>query len=186
MPSEINDLVGRCLSGDAAAVGQFVEQFQQIVYARCVRLLGDRHDAEDATQETLLRALRSLHRWNPRRPLLPWLLAIASNRCRTMGAQRRQRPGTRAPLHDIPQPELSDGATLAEELQSAIDQLREDYQTVFHLFYRQELSCTEIGLLLGVPEGTVKTWLHRARRELADRLRRRGVVSEDGHELHRL
>lgn len=184
MPSEIHDLVGRCLSGDAAAVREFVEQFQHVVFARCLRMLGDRQDAEDAMQETLLRAVRGLHQWDHERPILPWVLTIAANRCRTALVRRRERP---APHGHLPEPVLppeSGRHDLGEELEAALQELRDEYQAVFRMFYLQEWNCTEIGRSLGVPEGTVKTWLHRARKEIAERLKRRGVVSDDGHELH--
>lgn len=186
MPSEIQELVGRCLTGDTGAIRQFVEQFQHVVYARCLRMLGDRHDAEDATQETLLRAVRSLHHWDHQRPILPWILTIAANRCRTSLSRRCDRPATRAELPELAQPPGDVNRELGEELESALHELRDEYQTVFQMFYVQEWSCIDIGRCLGVPEGTVKTWLHRARKELADRLKRRGVVSDDGHELHRI
>jgi RNA polymerase sigma-70 factor (ECF subfamily) len=185
LPSEIQELVERCLNGEAGAIRKFVEQFQHVVYARCLRLLGDRHDAEDAMQETLLRAVRSLHHWDPERPILPWILTIAANRSRTALARRRDRPAVREILPEIvEQADLSQD--LGEELEAALLELRTEYQTVFRLFYLQERSCLEIGRSLGIPEGTVKTWLHRARKEIADRLKRRGVVADDGHELHRI
>ncbi|MFO1093988.1 MAG: RNA polymerase sigma factor [Planctomycetaceae bacterium] len=185
MPSDIQDLVERCLAGDPAAVREVVEQFQPVVFARCLRMLGDRQDAEDAMQETLLRVVRNLHQWDGDRPLLPWILTIAANRCRTALARRRDRPAVRAELPEPVQPAGQHGRDLGEELDAALLDLRDEYQTVFRLFYLQEWSCLDIGRSLGVPEGTVKTWLHRARNELADRLRRRGVVSDDGYELHR-
>ena len=181
MSSEIQKLVGRCLTGDAVAIRQFVERFQHVVYARCVRMLGNRHDAEDAMQETLLRAVRSLHHWDGDRPILPWVLTIAANRCRTALSRRRGRPVEFPELVEDPS---GDAADLGEELEAAVMNLRDEYQTVFRMFYLQEQSCIDIGLHMGVPEGTVKTWLHRARKEIASRLKRRGVVSDDGHELH--
>lgn len=181
MSSEIHELVGRCLTGDARAIRQFVEQFQHVVYARCVRMLGNRHDAEDAMQETLLRAVRSLHRWDSERPILPWVLTIAANRCRTALSRRRDRP---AELPELAQRSSAGSRDLGEELEAAVQELRDEYQTVFRMFYLQEWNCIDIGHSLGVPDGTVKTWLHRARKEIADRLKRRGVVSDDGHELH--
>ena len=185
MPSEIQELVGRCLNGDAGAIRQFVEQYQHVVYARCLRMLGNRHDAEDAMQETLLRAVRSLHHWDRDRPILPWVLTIAANRSRTALARRRDRPAPRAELPDVGEPSGDGNRDLAEELETALHELRDEYQAVFRMFYLQELSCLEIGRKLDVPEGTVKTWLHRARKELADRLRRRGVVADDGREKSR-
>lgn len=185
MPSEIHELVGRCLNGDAAAIRQFVDQYQQVVYARCLRMLGNRHDAEDATQETLLRIVRSLAHWDQQRPILPWILTVAVNRCRTALSRRRDRPVAGNDLGELVQQQRGDNPDLGEELESALAALRDDYQAVFRMFYQQEWNCVDIGRCLGVPEGTVKTWLYRARKEVADRLKRRGVVSEDGHELHR-
>jgi RNA polymerase sigma-70 factor (ECF subfamily) len=71
-------------------------------------------------------------------------------------------------------------------LQRAVDQLRDNYRETFVLFYQQELSCEDIGGMLGVPEGTVKTWLHRARKELVETLRQRGISPEANHELQRV
>lgn len=65
---------------------------------------------------------------------------------------------------------------LSEELNLALDQLRPDYRRCFELFYGRELSIAEISERLGVPQGTVKTWLHRSRKELAEHLQRRGVL----------
>jgi len=65
---------------------------------------------------------------------------------------------------------------VAEEVNIALEKLREEYRNCFVLFYVQELSCAQIGEILGCPQGTVKTWLHRARKELAGHLQRRGVV----------
>jgi RNA polymerase sigma-70 factor (ECF subfamily) len=76
------------------------------------------------------------------------------------------------------------GNDLGEELQLAIGQLRDTYRETFILFYQHELSCEEISQTLGVPDGTVKTWLHRARKELAETLRQRGLAPEMNHELH--
>lgn len=183
MTEDICELVRRCQAGDETAVRQFVERFQQAVFAVCLRMLGHRHDAEDAAQDTLLRAIRHLGRWDPGRPFLPWLLTIASNRCRTAMERRARRPST---TDRLPEPEAQAATPigeLGEELRLALNQLREDYQTCFLLFHQQELSCAEIADCMGVPEGTVKTWLHRARRELAQQLRRRGVIPEGRHEL---
>lgn len=178
MACEVAELVRQCLAGDETAVRRFVEQYQQAVFGVCLRMLQHRHDAEDAAQESLLRAVRNLHRWDPERPILPWLLAIATNRCRTAMEQRHRRPKTPGLL---PEPvAATDGVDreLGEELDRAIRTMRDEYQTTFILFYQQHWSCTQIGESMGVPEGTVKTWLHRARRELAETLQRRGIVPE--------
>jgi len=85
-------LVRRCLKGNAEAVQELVERFQTEVYGLCCRLLNHRHDAEDVAQEVFLRVFRSLKGWDPARPLKPWIMGIAVNRCRTWLAQRARRP----------------------------------------------------------------------------------------------
>ena len=180
---DINELVQRCLAGDEAAIRQFVGRFERIVFGLCLRMLTHRQDAEDVTQESLVRIVRNLHRWDSSRPFLPWMMAIAANRCRTLLTRRARRPMGRLVEPEMTAVVDSDSRELREELQLAIDQLREEYRSCFELFYLQELSCAEISRLVGVPEGTVKTWLHRARKELAEALRRRGVTPEGRYEL---
>ncbi len=67
---------------------------------------------------------------------------------------------------------------IAEEVQRAVDTLRDDYRQCFTLFHVQQLSVQEISDLMHVPTGTVKTWLHRARKILAEELQRRGVTAD--------
>lgn len=180
-------LVTRCLAGDRGGLLEFVEQFQGLVFAICVCQLRHRQDAEDVAQETLVRAVRYLKHWDGVRPLKPWVLAIAVNRCRTHQSKLKTRTRTVESVIEpaAPAARLS-GFDLAEELQLAISQLRDDYRTCFLLFHQQDLSIQEVARIMEVPEGTIKTWLHRARRELAELLRGRGVVTEDGHELFRI
>lgn len=181
------ELVERCLSGDAEGLRLFVEQFQGWVYALCFRQLGHRHDAEDVAQETLARAIRHLSQWDGVRPLRPWILTIAVNRCRTHQSRSNTRARTVGVEVDPPAPATRLGDfDLAEELQLALRQLREEYRTCFLLFHQQELSLHEVAQIMNCPEGTIKTWLHRARRELAALLKGRGVVTEEGHELFRI
>ena len=76
----------------ASLTRALVERFQGIVFGLSVRLLTHRHDAEDVTQEVFIRVFRSLRRWDRTRPLQPWILGIAVNRCRTWMARRARRP----------------------------------------------------------------------------------------------
>jgi RNA polymerase sigma-70 factor (ECF subfamily) len=170
-------LVRRCLRKDAQAIRLLVERFQAEVYGLCVRLLNHRHDAEDVTQEVFLRVFRSLKRWDRARPLRPWVMGIAVNRCRTWLTQRRRRPELVDYLHEtVACPLPDDSAELLQEIRAALDVLRLEYRTVFVLFHEQGQPYEEIAQALERPVGTIKTWLHRARLEILDRLRSRGMV----------
>lgn len=177
-------LVQLCLRGDAQAITALVERFQGDVFGLCVRLLNHRQDAEDVTQEVFLRVFRSLHRWDSSRPLKPWIVGIAVNRCRTWLSKRSKRPELADYLHDtVAGPPDDDAAELASEIQLALEDLRLEYRSVFVMFHEQGLPYEEIAEVLDRPVGTIKTWLHRARVEVLERLRRRGMISEVEHEL---
>jgi RNA polymerase sigma-70 factor, ECF subfamily len=179
------ELAERCLSGDQAAIREFVDHFQGLVFAICLRRLRNREDAEDVTQQTMIRAIRHLRHWDAKRPLKPWLLMIAVNRCRTRLSQRNRPSRSLDPMVDSPAGQIRLGTLdLAEELQLALSKVREEYRSCFLLFHQQELSITCIAEIMKCPEGTIKTWLHRARRELAELLIDRDVVTKDGYELH--
>ena len=85
-------LVEAIRSGDPQATRLLVERYHGVVFGLCCRMLNHRHDAEDVTQETFLRALRAIFGFDSARPIRPWLLEIAANRCRTALAVRARRP----------------------------------------------------------------------------------------------
>ena len=177
MSAEDAALVRRCLRGDTDAVRALVERFQADVFGLCVRMLRHRHDAEDVTQEVFLRVFRSLRRWDPTRQLRPWIASIAVNRCRTWLTKRGRRPETIDYVQEIAAcPAAGDVTELAVEIQAAVAELRPDYRAAFVLFHERGQPYEDIAVALGRPVGTIKTWLHRARMEVLERLRRRGMV----------
>lgn len=181
--SDLRQLLQRCLAGEEEGAREFVARFQQPVFGLCYRMLGHFQDAEDVTQDALLRALRHLSRWDQSRPFRPWLMAIAANRCRTALDRRRRRPHPTAETVDTAVAPPEPTSDLGEELQLALESVRDELRCCFVLFYQDGMSCAEISEAMNVPEGTVKTWLHRTRRQLAERLRQRGIVPETTHEL---
>ncbi len=184
MTAEDAILVRSCLKGDPAAIQTLIDRYQNHVFGLCVRLLQHRHDAEDVTQEVFLRIFRSLRRWDPKRPLKPWIMSIAVNRCRTWLAQRAKRPELRDYLNEMPVKTPSDdGPELVREIQAALKGLRLEYRTVFVMFHEQGFPYEEIAQAMAKPVGTIKTWLFRARLEVLERLRDRGMISEVEHEL---
>jgi RNA polymerase sigma-70 factor (ECF subfamily) len=179
-------LVDRCLAGDEAAAVRFVERYQAPVFALCWRMLSHRQDAEDAAQETFVRALRSLNRWDRKRPLEPWLMAIAANRCRSTMARRARRQE----IQTLPPDAIAQradpcyaGWQLAEEVERILADMPSQHVLVFRLFHEQQLSYAEIAAACERPLGTIKTWVHRARREIAEQLAAREVFYERDQKL---
>jgi RNA polymerase sigma-70 factor (ECF subfamily) len=169
-------LVELLQQGDPRAPRILIERYSDLVFGMAFGMLRHRQDAEDVAQETFLRALRAIAGFDSTRPLRPWLLSIAANRCRTALQQRVRRPALSEGLEAQPDRERPSGphSELLEELSQALDRLRPEYRLVFVLFHEQNLPYEEIGQALDRPVGTVKTWLHRARAELARHLASRG------------
>ena len=174
---DVRILVDRALSGDQHAMQQIVNRYKQRVYGLCYRMLGQREDAEDVSQEAFLRVLKSLPRWDQNRAFEPWLMTIAANRCRTKLARRKipEQSLPFAPADDRWTDE-TDAQHLLEEMQLVLQDLPENHRRAFELFHQRRLSYAEIATELKIPHGTVKTWVHRARNELIRRLILRQVL----------
>jgi RNA polymerase sigma-70 factor (ECF subfamily) len=171
------ELVRALKAGDRDAPRRLVEQYQSILFSMCMRMLGHRQDAEDVLQDTFVRALRGIGGFDGARPLRPWLLGIAANRCRTALARRGRRPVASDLLEyqaDL-RAAVADPDDLGGELERAIASLRPNYRMVFVMYHEQGLPYEEIGQVMGCPLGTIKTWIHRARAQLAEILGRRGL-----------
>ncbi len=182
--SEDVQLVQQCLSGDELSMRAFLSKYQGLVFSLCLRMLGHREDAEDVAQDSLVRVFRNLEKWDQQRPIKPWLLTIAANRCRTALEKRSKLPSQNDMAINLASErrEHSKNAQeqldIGEELELALGELRDDYRTCFVMYHQEELSYQEIGEVLGCPQGTIKTWLHRTRAQLAKRLQDRGVVAD--------
>jgi RNA polymerase sigma factor (sigma-70 family) len=171
-------LIAALQAGDVAASGRLVDRYHGVLFGLCMRMLGHRQDAEDVLQETFLRAIRAIRGFDDRKSLRPWLLGIAANRCRTALARRSRLPRNVAVEDTLCEsPPVGIGLLdLPAEIDRALDRLRPEYREVFLLFHQKGLAYEQIGESLGRPIGTVKTWLHRARAELAAELERRGIT----------
>jgi RNA polymerase sigma-70 factor (ECF subfamily) len=170
-------LVAACLRKESQAFTDFIQRFHDDVFRLCFRMLGNRSDAEDIYQESFLRIFRYLHRWDSSRPLKPWILQVTANRCRTWLSSRRK-----STVQLESDSELADRKTgeesneMAREISRAVKLLREDYRQVFILYHEEALDYLSISEAIGKPVGTIKTWLHRARLEVLETLRSRGML----------
>jgi RNA polymerase sigma-70 factor (ECF subfamily) len=178
MPMDDPALVEALRSGDPQAPRLLIERYQGVVFGLCFRMMSHRQDAEDMAQEAFVRALRSIDRYDASRPLRPWLLEIAANRCRTALANRARRPSeTAQPLEDRAENRsaITGPEDLAAVLEAGLRTLRPEYRLVFALYHEQNLSYEEIAEAVSRPVGTVKTWVHRARAQLAEELIARNI-----------
>lgn len=160
------ELARAARAGSAAAFDQLVRLHHGRVFGFLLSLTRQRQDAEDLTQQTFLRAWRKIRRFDPARPLLPWLLTIA--RRESIAMLRRKRPPLPAEAF-APDPwTAAAGDPPARRLwELAARTLPRDACAALWLHYREELPLSEVAKVLGKRTGAVKTMLHRARTTLA-------------------
>jgi RNA polymerase sigma-70 factor (ECF subfamily) len=163
--------LGGCRAGEPAALRSFVLRYQHTVFAFLSRTLGSGPHVEDLAQETFLRAFRALPRFDVGGSARPstWLLTIATRL--VQDERRRKRPQLQpldadvAAAPDTPESERR-RTELGRALSRAAAQLSDEHRDVFVLAEFHGLDMKEIGQVLSVPEGTVKTRLFRARERL--------------------
>ena len=167
-----------------------MRRHERAVLTLLVRLTGDAALAEDLAQEAFVKAFRNLQTFDPARRLSSWLLRIAHNA--GIDALRRQRLKTVSietaapddqPL-DPAAPDLPDPLerqALASALQSAMGRLTPEQRTAMSLRYDEGLAFAEIGQVLGVPEATARSHVHRARKALASALTADGYATPRGN-----
>ena len=174
-------LVSEALAGSQSAFEQIVRRYQRPVISLISRMVGDRGVAEDLAQESFVKAFRNLGGFDVTRRLSSWLFRIAHNTA--LDWLRRARPAIVS--LDDPGDDASHGAmaaaappaadpvereALGEALETAMSTLRPAYRAAVALRYEQDLSFEEIGQVMGVPEVTARSYVHRARKELAQAL----------------
>lgn len=179
---ELSDvaLVQACLTGDNSAYDELVARYQKRVYNYCYRMLGNAEDASDAVQETFLRAYVALSGFRLGARLEPWLYRIAHNvcvdmlraRCRVNHASvEEETQAGREPVDNGTSViEKAEHGDLADMLQSAISDLPDMYRAVIVMKHFMQMDVKDISIALGIPQGTVKARLHRARRILRKKL----------------
>ena len=169
--------MAHALAGSQSAFEQIVRRYQRPVISLIARIVGDRAAAEDLAQETFVKAHRSLSAFDATRRLSTWLFRIAHNTA--VDALRR----TRAPVASLddprersldpavpPDPDPVERAALGRALGAALSALRPEFRAAILLRYQEGLPFDQIGQVLGVPEVTARSHVHRARKELARRL----------------
>ena len=175
--SRDSELLTRARSGDLRAREDLIQQFRKPVFIAALQMVGNREDALDVTQDSLLRFFSTLDRFEEGRPIKPWLLTIARNRARDLLRRRKVRkaeplPEENADYHTSlidhsANPETnSRRAELRRNIWRALGELPQKQREILVLRDYQDLSYAEIASVLGIPVGTVMSRLHRARSSL--------------------
>lgn len=175
-------LVAAALGGKAEAFGTLVERYDRAVYHLAYRTLHDQEEARDVAQEAFFKAFRSLRTFKPGSKFSTWIFAITYHACCDRLARRKRFSNDELPDKADPSagPEVQAIAQdEAQRLRAAIESLPEKYRTVITLYHLQGRQYEEIAQVLGIPMGTVKTHLFRAKEQLRRLLNERAAgVSE--------
>jgi RNA polymerase sigma-70 factor (ECF subfamily) len=160
------ELVRRVLDGDAGAFTVLVDRHAPACLRLATRMLQNRHDAEDVTQQSLLRAYKALAKYDEREQFRAWLFAILLNRCRTAAQSRTRRLQVVSPgLDHAPEVAIAPNvahAELHDDIARALAQLELPYREAFLLKHVEELSYEEMAMATGVGVSALKMRVKRA------------------------
>ncbi len=166
-------LVAHTLAGSEPAFQEIVRRYERPVFNLIYRVLRDRALAEDVAQDVFLKAFRSLAAFDRDRRFSSWILRIANNAAIDAVRRRWSDPASTnaAAEPSVPAPpDPVETAALGDALTAALDRLRPEWRAAVVLRYQEDRSYEEIADILGIPEGTAKTFVHRARKQMAETL----------------
>ncbi|MDJ0766083.1 MAG: sigma-70 family RNA polymerase sigma factor [Myxococcota bacterium] len=171
------ELIQKCTAGEEAAWRELVRRFEGVVYAVSYRILKDRDEARDATQESLIRAMRALDTFQQGKQLRPWMCRIALNHALRLAVKRHKQlisldeRGPADVWSPLPDPaQITERWEVEQALHQAMETLPSAQQMVMELRLGQGMDYREIAEATGWPIGTVKTNLFRARQRLIEQL----------------
>ena len=166
--------IDRARRGDRDAIAELIQAYQRPLEAFLFRLCGKHELAEDLAQESFVRVIKSLHRFDDQYRFSTWLFTIGKRLL--VNAQQKMKPSAdsevvefragdaRTPLHEVESVERSERVTKLVEI--ALDALVSPQREIVLLFHQQGWSVQRISEELGMPEGTIKSHLFRARRRM--------------------
>lgn len=182
MTSDDNRLITECREGSSAAFGALVARYQDRLFNTVLRLVDNAEDARDVVQEAFLHAYQSLHSFKGDSLFFTWLYRIAVNTAISM--KRKQRPALRIqaggdsqtgldPLDPSETGRPGHSIEMAEEerkVHDALAKLSQEHRAVLVMKDMEGMKYEEMAEILGVPIGTIRSRLHRARLEIRDLL----------------
>ena len=183
------ELIARWQSGDQSAFEALIRRHERRVFGLLMRMLGNREEAEDVAQEAFLSLHRHGHRFRHQARFSTFVFRVAANaalnRRRSLGRKNarmrqlklRQEAGTDLPSAPRDPESMAAGAQIQAQVQEALLRLPADLRIATLLCDIEGLSYREIATVLEIPEGTVKSRIHRARNAL--RVRLKGLISTE-------
>jgi RNA polymerase sigma-70 factor, ECF subfamily len=175
------ELVRRFVGGEPRAFDELMRRHEDRVFAVCLRVMGDRELALDATQETFVTVYRKAHLYNEEAAFSTWLYRVAVNTCYDQHRRRaRQRTEVIPEGMEPSDPSAGDAfesVELRPELEAALAAIPIDFRTAVVLSDLEGMALQEIATLLDVPVGTIKSRIFRGRRQLAEALGNRNGLS---------
>ncbi len=180
-----DEAIRRCQDGDREAFRHLVERYKNPLYGTAYLMTGNAAHAEEHVQEAFLSAWRGIRTFRRGRPAKPWLMRILVN---TVISQQRRRQLTVVPIDESLLPGATPGphaeAEAAENrdaVRAALARLSPEHRQVVVLRYFAELTVPQVARSTGVREGTVKSRLHRALRQMRELLEQSGVMEVAGN-----
>jgi RNA polymerase sigma-70 factor (ECF subfamily) len=165
------------MDGDQAACAWLVHRWTAPVFRFCRRMLGNDEDARDAAQDTLVKVLRNLHRYDPNRKFSTWVFGIARNTCIDEHRKRKRRAWDEPGEVIDPRPDAlthTSRGQQATHIHQAIEKLSPLYREVLVLYHFEHMKYREIAEILDIPIGTVMNRIFRAR------IRLRALYTDQG------
>lgn len=167
-------LLARVVEGDHDAFNQIMRNHEDRVFSVCLRIMGHREQALDATQETFLTTFRKAGQFKGDSALGTWIYRIAVNTCYDQLRKQKRRQTDPIPEHvdptDHSAEDAVEAAALRPEIQRALDAIPQDFRVAIVLSDIEGLGLPAVAEILGVPVGTVKSRVFRGRRLLAAEL----------------
>ena len=180
------DIISQIKSGNLTEAFELVMQrYEAKVYRLCVAYVRDPALAQDTAQESLVRLWRALPKYDGRAALSTWIYAITRNRCLTSLGKRRDtvslsEAAIEAEVDTLGAPDLQEGLDQSDTIRQLVAELPEITRRIVALYYFEDQSVSEVSELVGLPQGTIKTHLFRARAHLLSRLESLGLADPAG------
>lgn len=166
------ELIAQSMNGDQVAYAELVDRYKNALYRHCFAIVRDEDVAEDIAQDVFVTAYYKLATYNAAYKFSTWLFKIGTNKA----LNYLKKHAKERPMHEnlqekivskLPSPERK---ALHAELESAVGRLRPKYRVAIRLHYWEGMKYEEVAATLAVSEGTVKSWLNRAKTQLRKEL----------------